>query len=139
MHPESIFSSAYDFRSVLVAADDALLWGDRARQFATKAATEMTTRAAAHFDCPTHSITTLDAETLVTSAHAAGVRQITTPYAPIGPVADALADLTLVLAQQGITLVTIRREWDSRFWPHAKRGFFNFKERMPALLSESGL
>lgn len=139
MHPESIFSSAYDFRTVLIAADNALLWGDGARQFVTEVSTEMTPRAGAHFDCPAHSMTALDAETLMTSAHAAGVRQIITPYAPVGPVADAIADLTLVLAQQGITLVTIRREWDSRFWPHAKKGFFNFKERMPALLSESGL
>ncbi len=139
MHPESVFSRAYDFRAVLVAADADLLWGDGARQFVTSAATDVTTRAVAHFNCPASVIKTLDAETLAASAKAAGVKQIITPYAPIGPVAETIAGLVPLLAKQGITLVTVRREWDSRFWPHAKKGFFAFKERMPALLRENGL
>jgi deoxyribodipyrimidine photo-lyase len=67
------------------------------------------------------------------------VTQIITPYAPVGPVADALAQLVPVLAREGIKLITVRRAWDSTFWPHAKKGFFAFKESMPALLSEHGL
>ena len=139
MHPESAFNRAYDFRSVLVAADANVLWGDAARPFVSAAAEEVTTRTAAHFRCPASMITTLDAATLIASANFSGVRQIITPYAPVGPVADALAALAPVLAREGITLVAPRREWDSRFWPHAKKGFFAFKEKIPALLRESGL
>jgi len=138
MHPESVFSSAYDIRSVLIAADADLLWGDGAHQFVTTAATDVASRASSYFDCPTKVIKTLDAEALMASAKAVGVRQIITPYAPVGPVADAIAKLAPLLLKEGITLVTVRRSWDGRFWPHAKKGFFAFKERMPALLRESG-
>jgi deoxyribodipyrimidine photo-lyase len=53
-------------------------------------------------------------------------------------VADALAGLAPQLAEAGIPLVQVRRAWDSLFWPHAKKGFFPFKEKVPALLRESG-
>ena len=139
MHPESAFSSADDFRSVLVAADANLLGGNHARHFVRTAAEDVTARSAVHFRCPANIINTLDAETIIASAHAAGVRKIITPYAPVGAVADALAGLIPELVREGITIVPVRREWDSRFWPHAKKGFFAFKEKMPALLSESGL
>ena len=59
--------------------------------------------------------------------------------APVGPVADQLARLVPVLAREGVTLVQVRRDWDSAFWPHAKKGFFAFKERIPALLRQNGL
>ena len=139
MHPESAFNSVYDFHSILVTADADLLWGDHARHFVGAAAEDVATRAEVHFGCPARVISTLDAEALIASVKTAGVRQIITPYAPVGPVADVLAGLAPVLAQEGITLVRVRREWDSRFWPHAKKGFFAFKEKMPALLRESGL
>ncbi len=139
MHPESAFNNAYDVSSVVVASDAGLLWGDHAGHFVGTAAKDVMSRAAAHFGCTAGMINTLDADTLIASANAAGVRQMMTPFAPVGPVADALAGLTPLLAREGITLVRVRREWDSRFWPHAKKGFFAFKEKMPALLGERGL
>ena len=81
----------------------------------------------------------LDVATLVAAAQDAGVRQIVTPYAPVGPVADALRDLAPALAAEGISLVQVRRDWDTQFWPHAKKGFFPFKQQMPRLLAEAGL
>ena len=96
-------------------------------------------RTASYFACPAGLVNQLDAETLIASAKAVGVIQIITPYAPVGPVADALAQLVPVLAREGIKLIAVRRAWDSTFWPHAKKGFFAFKESMPALLSEHGL
>lgn len=139
MHPESAFRSEYNISSVLVATDADLLWGDGARQFVSSAAHDLTLRTSVQFKCPTNRVNRLDAKTLITSARDAGVRQIITPYAPVGPVADALADITPVVAEEGITFVSVRRDWDSRFWPHAKKGFFAFKEKMPVLLRESGL
>ncbi len=81
----------------------------------------------------------LDTEALLRAARAAGVRQIVTAYAPVGPVADRLALLTDQLAAEGIALHQLRREWDAQFWPHAKKGFFPFKKRIPELLREDGL
>ena len=139
MHPESVFDGASGVRSVVVAADAGLLWGEGARRFVAAAAAEAATRTAAHFGCSGIVIDRLDAEALIAAANAAGVRCIVTPYAPVGPVADQLARLTPLLAREGVTLAQVRRDWDSAFWPHAKKGFFAFKERMPALLRQSGL
>lgn len=50
-----------------------------------------------------------------------------------------LAKLRPLLASKGITLSSVRRDWDARFWPHATRGFFLFKERIPGLLQSLGL
>ena len=88
----------------------------------------------AHFGCTADLSGTLDARALIAAVHAAGLRQIVTPYAPVGPVADTLARLAPVLANEGITLAHVRRGWDSQFWPHAKNGFFPSKERIPAML-----
>ena len=139
MNPESVFSHPPEFRSVIIACAADLLRGDCARQFANAASAELVTRAASHFGCPAGVIHRLDATTLIASAKAAGVTQIITPFAPVGPVADTLAQLVPALAQGGIKLVPVRRAWDSTFWPHAKKGFFAFKERMPDLLREHGL
>lgn len=75
---------------------------------------------------------------LIAAAQAAGLRKIVTPYAPVGPVADTLARLVPALAEEGISLVQVRRAWDDRFWPHAKKGFFASRKRIPELLKEAG-
>jgi deoxyribodipyrimidine photo-lyase len=61
--------------------------------------------------------------------------QIVTPYAPVGPVADRVAAVGAALAKAGIALVRQRRDWDSAAWPHATRGFFQFKGHIPGLLA----
>ena len=71
------------------------------------------------------------------AAHGAG--QIVTPYAPVGPVRDALDRAEPALARAGIRLAEIRRDWDSLVWPHATAGFFKVKKQIPRLLSELGV
>jgi deoxyribodipyrimidine photo-lyase len=139
MHPESAFYGAAEMRSVSVTADQDLLWGDGARRFVCVAAAETAARAGVHFGCSANFIESLDAQALIAAANAVGVKQIVTPYAPVGPVADALVVLAPVLAREGVALAQVRRDWDSAFWPYAKKGFFPFKERIPAVLRESGL
>ena len=139
LHPESVFEGASGIVSVLTASDADLLWGDGARGFAGAAAAETAARAAAHYDRPASLIERLDAEALIAAARAAGVQRIVTPYAPVGEVADRLARLAPALAREVVTLAQVRREWDSAFWPHAKKGFFAFKERIPALLRQKSL
>jgi deoxyribodipyrimidine photo-lyase len=82
---------------------------------------------------------TLDAATLITQARAAGAEQIVTSYAPVGPVADALARAAPILASEGVPLIQVRRAWDENFWPLATKGFFPFKEKIPKILQEMGL
>jgi deoxyribodipyrimidine photo-lyase len=139
LNPESVLPPEVPIAAALVVADHDLLWGETARAFVDAAAADSAARVAAHFSCPVEVAARLDAATLAGAARAAGVRQVVTPYAPVGPVAEALAAITPILMREGIGLVPIRRSWDERFWPGAKKGFFAFDKRIPALLSEEGL
>jgi deoxyribodipyrimidine photo-lyase len=139
LHPESLLARATPFASAIVVADGSLLWGDAARRFAGAAASDTVARTAAQFGCPGELASRLDLEVLVDAARAAGVRRLVSPCAPVGPVADALKRLDAGLACEGITMVQVRRDWDARCWPHALKGYFAFRERMPAVLGELGL
>jgi deoxyribodipyrimidine photo-lyase len=134
MHPQSAMPAGASIGAALVVADDALLWGDAARQFVRLAATDAAAQISARFACPATVGATLDAQALIAAAQASGTRQIVTPYAPVGPVADTLARIAPALAAEGIALAQVRRAWDDQFWPHAKKGFFPFKQQMPKLL-----
>jgi deoxyribodipyrimidine photo-lyase len=139
MSPETIFSEQGRFAGAVVAVDPGLLWGERAREFAMSAGDDAARRIGAAFGCPVKRSEALDAETLVLAAQAAGVRHLVTAYAPVGPVADRLATLARELAGEGIKLTQVRRDWDDKFWPYARKGFFAFKERIPGALREMGL
>lgn len=67
-------------------------------------------------------------------ARAVGVAIVAIPYTPVGPAADELLQLKSRLTADGITLVEVRRDFDSRAWPHGTRGFFGMKEKIPMLL-----
>ncbi|MGC8532576.1 MAG: FAD-binding domain-containing protein [Acidiphilium sp.] len=139
LHPESMFRSGPDLASVLIASDPRLHHGDYSAQFAARAAEDTHARLTEYVDAPVQCATRLDAETIMTAAHAARVREIMTPYAPIGPVASALSAITPQLAAAGLSVRQIRRPWDEQFWPSASKGFFPFKERIPAGLRACGL
>ena len=139
MNPESFIPAAPYIKAALIAADPQHLWGDTAAAFVSAAANDMCDRVQNHYKCPCEIITALDAAVLRAAAQKAGATQIIMPYAPVGPVADALDKLSLNLSQAGITLVQIRRSWDTRFWPHAQKGFFPFKEKIPVELGKEGL
>ena len=137
--PETMFNVGHDIRSVIVVGDAGLLWGDGARRFVQAAAADTAARAEAYFGCPADLVQSLSVTSLIAAARAAGVRSVLTPAAPVGPVADALAQMVPALAREGVALVQVRRAWDSAFWPHARKGFFAFKEQIPSLLRERGL
>ena len=139
MHPESVFLDGEAIKSVVFANDRDLLWGEAARDFITACAQETLTRVSTHFCCPSNAIAKLDADALIEAARKDNLKQIVTAFAPVGPVADKLAQLAPVLAAEGISLFEIRREWDATFWPYAKKGFFPFKAQIPPLLREMGL
>jgi deoxyribodipyrimidine photo-lyase len=135
LNPESFIQGSGKFGGVLVSAGAPCLWGQNARAFAASAAADTRSRCSAHYNCPAELAPDLDAETIAHAARAAGAAQVMTPHAPVGPIADKVAVLTQQLAAGGITLMQYRRSWDTRFWPHARRGFFAFKEKIPAILT----
>ncbi|MGX6648936.1 FAD-binding domain-containing protein [Maricaulaceae bacterium MS644] len=111
--------------------------GECARDFTKAALQDAGTRAAEHFQADFTAFTELD--DLIEQARAAGARQIVTQRPHTGPQAERLAALQPRLESQGITLVGLRRDWDRAFHPHADRGFFKVKKKIPAVLGELGL
>ncbi|MEM7278720.1 MAG: FAD-binding domain-containing protein [Pseudomonadota bacterium] len=59
---------------------------------------------------------------------------IATAYAPVGPVAEMLTTAGVQLERYGIRLLQLRRPYDSMTWPHAQRGYFKLKNKIPELL-----
>ncbi len=139
MSPETFVSHDVDIRQLILTTDPALLWGDTALAFVTDAAADTAMRLGRYYGCPAENLPVLDESLLIAAARAAKVNQIITPYAPVGLTASLLQRITAPLAEAGITLRYHRRSWDSRFWPHAQKGFFPFKSNMVQLLAEEGL
>ncbi|WP_298190367.1 FAD-binding domain-containing protein [Novosphingobium sp.] len=139
LNPESLFAANAPVEHVLAVSDPALLWGDAARRYAGDATADAAKRASAHFGCGSTLADALDADALLSAARAAGARQVLTPFAPVGPVADRLSALEPALATEGIALRPVRRRWDAGLWPHARRGFFAFDAEIEGHLRAEGL
>lgn len=69
-------------------------------------------------------------------AQTQGLDGVVIPFAPVGPVSERMVPLGAALASEGVTLTAVRRRWDTLAWPHAARGFFPFRERIPELLRQ---
>ena len=79
------------------------------------------------------------ADRLIEWASANNVSVVVTPYAPVGPVRDLLDAAGERLTQHGIELLHVRRRYDDICWPHATRGYFKLKKKIPAILKQLGL
>ncbi len=106
------------------------------RAYADAALDDGVARAEAHWQVAASRLPEAELEaTMLDWARGNGLSQILTPYAPVGPVGDRLASLQGRLGEAAIRLVPIRRHWDEAAWPHATRGFFQFRAHIPALLA----
>ncbi|GBF56382.1 cryptochrome DASH [Candidatus Phycosocius bacilliformis] len=102
--------------------------------FLRRAEQDACARMQADFDVDTQVRASV--EDLVAWATSLNVREIVTPYAPVGPTGWQLADVQAALTSHGIRLVRLRRAWDSKTWPLATGGFFKLKEKLPKLVAE---
>ncbi|WP_448584999.1 FAD-binding domain-containing protein [Thermaurantiacus sp.] len=106
------------------------------RWLAERALDDAAARVAAHFGLACERLPEEELEpAMVGFARRHRLRQIVTAFAPVGPVADRLRAVATRLAQEGVTLVTVRRRWDELAFPAATRGFFAFRPVLPALLA----
>ena len=113
LHPESLpLAGARVTRlaGVLAHAPDAT---PELRHADEQALSDALARAAAHFGCP---------PTPPDPGWNAGL-PIVTPYAPVGPSAEALPPC-----------LRIRRPWDEQTWPRATGGYFKVKSAIPTIL-----
>jgi deoxyribodipyrimidine photo-lyase len=118
------------------AARSILPIGAAAERFATAAMDDALARAGAAFGVAAEHLTGFTA--VADWAAASGAEAVVTAYAPAGPVAAALDAAAPALAARGLRLLRVRRAWDDAVWPHATRGFFQVKDRIPAILRALG-
>lgn len=138
LHPESLDLEGLDVgaiglahtvtdRSTLPVSSDVVT-------FTAGALLDAASRVAQICEIEPEILPSLTHTTLRDLARRAGSKRIVTPYVPVGPSADALADAKRLLAPDGISIEEIRRPIDTLAWPHATRGFFGLKEKIPRLL-----
>lgn len=73
---------------------------------------------------------------ILTAAERYKTHDIFMPYVAEGLVKDGLQKTRAVLAQNNVTLHQIARPYDSIVWPHANKGFFKLKKKIPQLMQE---
>ena len=76
---------------------------------------------------------------ILNAAKDAHASTVVTAYASAGPVAAQLARAKAKLYEAGVTLHQVRRPYDDLAWPHATKGFFALKQKIPRILTELGL
>jgi deoxyribodipyrimidine photo-lyase len=105
------------------------------QDFTTKSLDDAATRLASHWNTNVDRIA-LTVPALVDWCKAQELTILATAYAPVGPVADALQVITRHLQSNGISLLRVRRRFDTLCWPHATKGFFALQEKIPGLLTK---
>lgn len=104
--------------------------GDIAAAFTKSALKDALDAAqAAYVSTPTHLASDNFNAATIDWAKASGTQNVVTGEPAIGWVKPHLDALKAALADEGITLTYIRRDWDEAFWPHAKKGFFGLKKK----------
>ena len=139
--PEELFSGLQPVAGLSLLATDArspLPVGNAVKEFARASIQDATQRAYEKFGTEFHMPDEFEHWTgqLIEFAHSTNVSTIVTAYAPVGPVAEKIAAVKPILADQGISLFERRREYDELTWPHASRGFFALKKKIPAILED---
>ncbi len=143
LHPESIDFGHADIVAIAgasaVAERSELDVADLATAFTEGALQDAMSRTSRRMGLPAQRLATLSSVCLADFCREHRLDAVVTAHAPVGPTADALAGAVASLAKEGFILRQIRRPFDGSAWPHATRGFFAMKERIPDLLVEAGI
>ena len=134
LHPESI--NWHDATITSIASIEAMAHNVSPMVGAFKAAAidGARLRSAAYYNAPEKALHAWDAQLLIAWAREHSVTAIVTAYIPAGYTQCHIHGITAQLAAAGISLVQVRRQWDSNAWPRAHKGFFAFKENIPSLM-----
>ena len=114
--------------------------GEPARRFAEGAVDDALRRAADSYNTSTRRLHPDEnlADALERIARDLHVDTIVAGFPPVGWVRPRLDRARNALADRGVRLVYLQRDWDRAFWPHATRGFFKLKKHIPTTLRSLG-
>ena len=76
-----------------------------------------------------------DVNGIINTVSASGVKQVITPFAPVGPAQDVLGVIEDRAIENNISFTRLARSYDRETWPHATKGFFKFKEAIPSFIA----
>ena len=112
---------------------------DVVRRFTASALENGVVRASRALNTPARILPNVLPATVLEWAASERLDAVVVPYASVGPVQERMLALDAALASEAVAFLTVRRRWDSLAWPHAARGFFPFRARIPGLLHQQGL
>jgi deoxyribodipyrimidine photo-lyase len=92
-----------------------------------------------HFGVDATFMDKWDAVELAIWAKECGVSDIVSAEAPVGFAAPKLQQFADELQSHDVRLHYVRRRWDDLCWPHTHKGFFAFKEKIPAFIRDLAL
>ena len=138
LHPELNRLKKENIRAVFFVNDRRLFWGKTAHEFISVSHDDLKNRVAHQYDLSLISLSMDSTNQLIDYAKSNAIKQIVTPYAPVGLASVWLHSFETDLNSEGLSLIHYRRMWDETFWPHATKGFFPFKEKVPTILRELG-
>ena len=134
---DSLGLEGFDLTAVagITVTDDRSPFGasELAKTFAIGAVEDALNRA--DDGLPVGAVKLASPMSLIDLAEETGAEQVIYPYAPVGPVRDRLDAARAAWAEAGLSSGAILRDEDRTAWPHATRGFFAFKEQIPALIA----
>ncbi len=143
LHPMSLPWGDADIVAVagadLVEKRSPLEVSARVKVFTDGALADGLASAALAFGAPATLLPSLSIIAIEDWARRHAINTIVTAYAPVGPVANRLVDISQGLQNKGIRLVQIRRAYDTLAWPHGTRGFFAMKEKVPGIIQRLGI
>lgn len=114
--------------------------GGKAEDFVLGAVRDAVERAGSAFGINGESLVSEDwSSEIVRWATRHQLTTIATAYVPVGPTAELLANASAEFDRHGIRLLQLRRRYDEAAWPHAQRGFFKLKQKIPAILEQLSL
>ncbi|MEL6790818.1 MAG: FAD-binding domain-containing protein [Pseudomonadota bacterium] len=120
-----------------VGNDSEIGLDEQVKAFRRAALDDLSGRAAAHFEKPVQRLSLeAGAAPLVDWASQQGIDTIVTPFVPQGPVHDQLEGMAQSLRAAGLTLALNKRDYDQLSWPHAKKGFFGLKKKIPDIVRD---
>ena len=110
-------------------------------QFVYEAVDDAARRAKEAFGCPVSIVDQPDrlAEVLIEACRRRGVGRVVGAHAPTGPAASLIGRAGERLSAAGIEVCLVRRAYDDAVWPHAGRGFFKLKAKIPQILDQLGI
>ena len=135
LHPESLIGDVSNLAAVATIAtvpdQSALVNG-----FIGDALNDAASRASRAFGKDCQPLGVCDPARIARWANENGFTTVVTAYPPVGPVRSQVDVLRGALPLHGIMLLTVQRQWDHQAWPHARKGFFPFREKIPKLLAQ---